>query len=62
MENLTRWLERPERAWLSDAALRLARHVPDTHPTLSDLLGDDPLARALAGLEAPGEPAAHAAS
>lgn len=52
--HLTRWIEAPDAALLSDAALRLARHVPETHDPLRRLL-DDPIARALAGLE-PADP------
>lgn len=50
MEHLSRWLDRPDRTLLSDATLRLARHVPETHAALDHLL-DDPIARALAGLQ-----------
>jgi len=52
MESLTflsRWIEDPDPSILSDAALRLARHVPEAQSVLGGLLAD-PIQRALAGL------------
>lgn len=49
---LHEWIDDPVLDWLSPAALRLARRVPEMHPPLDGLLSD-PMQRALAGLVAP---------
>ena len=50
LEHLSSWLASPDPALLSDAGLRLARHIPDIHDVLSTHL-TDPIRRALVGLE-----------
>jgi len=49
----------PNPAWLSPAALRLARRVPALHPTLDPMVASD-LDRALVGFGPPPEPEASA--
>jgi len=50
MDFLSRWLADPDLSLLSDATLRLARHVPSVKSSLDKLL-EDPVQRALCGLE-----------